>query len=198
MLVRKMLVTALGVMAFASGANATTIFNLSGSVGDTPTFSITSGGLTATFTSPAGNGFQVQNTAGLLSFSPALLDDNFFGSDNLTITFSKAVTDTVMIPFAIEDAFGLGSDFLTVTANTGQSLIFGAIPDALPLGEPEGLAIFKPSAAITSLTLSSPIAFAVGNAQIPEPMTVTLLGVGLVGLVASRRRSGPASRPTTA
>lgn len=191
MSLRNTLLGTLCAMALATGAHATT-FDLATAMNATPTFSITSGGVTATFSSTADNGFQVQNTAGLLSFSPALVDSNFFGTDNLTITFSTPQVNRILIPFAIEDAFGFGPDTLTVTTNTGQSLTFGTGPDGLALGEPEGTVNFVPTSAVTSLTLSSSIAFAIGNVDVPEPMSLTLLGAGLVGFAASRRRAAVA------
>lgn len=188
MSLRTTLLATIGAVALAAtGAHAAT-YSLAGSLGATPNFSITSGGATATFTSPAGNGFMVQDASGLLSFSPALLDSNFFGTDNLTISFSQPVSSQITIPFAILHAFNASSDTLTATTNSGQSITFGTSSNGLPLAEPEGVVSFVPSAAFTSVTLSSPIAFAIGNVNVPEPMSIALLGTGLVGFAATRRK----------
>jgi hypothetical protein len=133
----------------------------------------------------------VQNTAGLLTFNTALLDDNFFGSDPLTISFSMPVSGTISIPFAILDSYGM-TDSLTLTTNTGQMASFLGSPDGLALGEPEGTARFSLTSAITSFTLNSNNAFAIGDvstvAATPEPASIVLLATGLAGMVMRRRR----------
>lgn len=184
--------TLLVTLAFAGisvGAHATT-YNLSGSLGAMPTFSISSGGNTATFTSPAGNGFAVQDTTGLLSFSTALLDNNFFSGDALTITFASPVTNEILIPFAILNSYST-TDSLKVTTGSGTVRTFAASPDALALGEPEGVIAFVPTSPLTTLTLVSvnaSNAFAIGNITVPEPMSLSLLGMGLAGMAALRRK----------
>jgi hypothetical protein len=189
MLFRTTLLATLAVAGVSVGAHATT-YNLSGSTGATPTFSITSGGNTATFTSPAGNAFAVQDTTGLLSFSTALLDSNFFSGDALTITFATPVTNEILIPFAILNSYST-TDALKVTAGAGTVRTFAASPDSLSLGEPEGVIAFVPTNPLTTLTLVSvnaSNAFAIGNITVPEPMSLSLLGMGLAGMAALRRK----------
>ena len=191
MSVRSLLASSLAALAITVGAHASTTFSLAGSVGSTPTFSVASGGITATFTSPAGNGFQVQSTAGLLSFNTALLDNNFFGTDPLTIAFSAPVSGQLVIPFAVLDAFGFnGPDSLALTTNTDQTATFLSIPDGLALGEPEGTASFLLNGPTTSVTLSSANAFAIGNVSTvtPEPTSLVLLATGLAGMTGTMLR----------
>lgn len=196
MSLRSLLLSSVAAFAVLGSAHATT-FGLQNSMGDSPTFSVTSNGVTATYSSPTGNGFQVQDTTGLLTFSTALLDNNFFGSDPLTITFSSAVSGTVYLPFAILDSYGT-NDLLVLTTNTGQSMSFGATPDGLALGEPEGIATMLMNAPTQSFTLTSNNAFAIGDittaaapAATPEPGSIVLLATGLAGiaLTMGRRRA---------
>ena len=191
MKIRPLILTSIALLALCASASATT-FGLEGSIGDMPTFSVTSGGVTATFTSPTGNGFAVQNTAGLLTFNTALLDNNFFGTDPLTISFSRPVSGTILVPFAILDSYST-TDLLTVTANTGQTARILGIPDGLALGEPEGIASFSLNAPASEITLTSSEAFAIGDittvAPIPEPTSLVLLATGLAGMAVRLRRA---------
>ena len=182
-----LLATIGAVAAFAASAQAAT-FNLANSIGASTPLSITAGGITATFSSASGPGtFSVASTTGLFSFPVGLGDFASFSGDPLTITFSQPVATPVSFRFGVEDAFGSG-DTLTLTANTGQTQAFGTSLNNLPFAEPEGSVNFVPSAAVTSLTITSANPFAIGDVNLPEPMSITLLGAGLVGLAATRRR----------
>lgn len=183
------------VAALAVGVNAhASTFGLENSIGATPTFSIVSGGATVTYSSPSGNGFAVQDTSGLLSFHTALLDNNFFNEDPLTLSFSSPISGTIVIPFAILNSYST-AESLTVTTNTGQTMSFLAGPDALALGEPEGVARFALTGPVTSISLNGTNAFAIGDvsttpvAATPEPTSILLLATGLAG-IASRRKNG--------
>jgi hypothetical protein len=187
MTLRTTLLAGLAFIGSVAGAQATTFDLSTVATGTTPTFTITSGGNTATFESVPLNGFQIGNTARLLTFSTALEDLNFFGTDPLVITFSQPVTNEILIPFAIFDAFATG-DTLTTVDQAGTARIFSSSPDSLTLGEPEGLIAFVPTTPLTQLTLTSSEAFAIGNITVPEPMSLSLLGMGLAGAAVLRRK----------
>ncbi|MDP9095013.1 MAG: PEP-CTERM sorting domain-containing protein, partial [Pseudomonadota bacterium] len=112
-----------------------------------------------------------------------------FNGDPLTITFSTPVVDRILIPFGVEDAFGtFGPDTLTLTANTGQTITAGTTLNSLTLAEPEGAFNFVPTRAITSLTITSANPFAIASVDVPEPMSLSLMGMSLAGMAAVRRK----------
>ena len=192
MLLRSLIFASMAAFAVTASAHATT-YGLAGSIGQSPTFSVAAGGNTATFTSPAGNSFVVQNTSGLFSFNTSLVDSGSFNADPLTVTFSAPVVGTVSFAFGFEDAFGIyGPDSLTLTTNNGQTATFASTLDSLALQEPEGLAFLSLSGPITSFTLTGTSPFGIGDVSTvtPEPTSLVLLATGLSGLAgtAFRRR----------
>lgn len=196
---RIVLVAAAGVMLSAAApASAAFTINFATLVGSSNPFAVpTSDGNTVTFDSPSGPGtFTVEDSGLFQDFAAGLGDYLSVSGDTLTMTFSHAINGGVMFPFGIEDAsfgFGLDSnDFVTATSNTGVTAVANGVADTTILGEPEGLLYINAPGA-TSLTITSGAAgdlnqFAIGNVNVPEPFTLSVLGVGFAGLAAARRR----------
>lgn len=183
----------MGAIAFGTVVAATpaaaALFAFDNYLNKLTDLSITSGGLTATFSSSSGPGtFAVAQPVGLYSFPVALGDYGNFQGDPLTITFSDPVMDRLLIPFGIEEAFATVPATLVVRANTGQTVTFTTAFNNLISGAPEGVATFTPTSPISSVMLMSSIAYAIASVDLPEPMSVVLLGAGLVGLAGLRRR----------
>ena len=184
-------VAAAAIAALISGAAQAQSFTFDGSVGASTPLTVTSGGTTASFSSSAGPGtFSVANTGLYSSLGNALGDyANTTAGDPLTITFSKPVITPVSFSFGIEDLFGInGSDSLTLITNLGFSeTVNGAIAASL---EPEGAAsLYNPG--FTSFTITSANPYAIGGVTaVPEPITLSIMAVGLAGLAAARRRRG--------
>jgi len=151
----------------------------------------TTDGNTATFDSPAGaSTFTVENTNGLFTgFTTGLGDYLSFAGDTLTIAFANPIQGGVTLPFGIEDAFGgVGADFLTVTSNSGVTVVANTTLDNLAFPEPEGSAYINAPGA-TELTITSANPYAIGSVDVPEPVTLSTFGVALAGLAAARRRT---------
>jgi hypothetical protein len=178
------------MLAAVAPASAYTI-NFGGLVGSENPFSVnTPDGNSVTFDSPSGpDTFSVENLPGLFQgFSVGLGDYFSTSGDTLTLTFTKPISGALSFPFGIEDAFGLnGSDTLTITPNVGVAVTETTSLDGLALAEPEGKAFIN-AAGATTLTITSANPFAVGNINVPEPISLSILGVGLAGLAAARRR----------
>lgn len=93
-----------------------------------------------------------------------------------------------MIPFGILEPFATEPATLVATANTGQTVTFTTAFANLMSGSPEGVGSFVPAGPISSLTLTSMFGFAIAQVDMPEPMSAALVGVGLIGVAAARRR----------
>jgi hypothetical protein len=157
-------------------------------------FSATSGGLTATFTSPLG--FMVQPSPFSTLTGRVLLESDPTAGP-LTITFSAPLTGISLL-------FGLNAPFapasLTLQALMGVTVVGStSAPGVVPPGFifPEGSLAFS-GATFNSVMLSSTAPdFAIDDivarqaTVVPEPATVWLFGCGalLVVGVARRRRS---------
>ena len=165
---------------------AATNVSFSTLTGSATNFVVGTGANAVTFSSAVPGTFSVANTGLYSGLGTALGDYSSFSGDTLTIGFASPTSLPVMIPFGIEDAFGSG-DTLTLTTNTGVVTTATTTPDSSPFPEPEGTALVN-ATGYTTLTLTSANPFAIGGVtSVPEPWSITLVGVGLLGLVAARR-----------
>ncbi len=175
----------------ASPASATVTFDFTPVLGTGNPITIPVGTNTATFSSPSGPGvFVAGSTNGLYSFFQGLTDVGYntstFAGDTLTITFANPLTDSIAMNFGINDAFGLsGSDFLSIIPDVGAPITANTTLDNLPLQNPEGSVIINAPGA-TQLTINSANPFSIES--VPEPVSLTIMGVGLAGLAVARRR----------
>jgi hypothetical protein len=169
----------------------------SDTIGASTSFSNTSNGLTATFSSSADpGGFGVRATFFSTLTGNVLADGLFPGDDNLalTIAFSGDAT-SISMDFATNSHSNPDPFMLTAFENStqvGQVSAFGVVPPGF--GFPEGVVTFN-SATFNSVVLSSSAPdFAIDNVDVtptPEPASMTLLCSGLLflGMFARRYRS---------
>jgi hypothetical protein len=168
-------------------AGLSTAFAVDTSDGNTVTFHGVPGNPNdaGTFTAEAGS-------LPFATFSAGLVDTGFDHSvtppvgDTLTITFTIPIEGGVSFDFGIDDPSGsIGNDFLTVTSDQGPSVVSEGTLSGT--GEPEG-SVYIDAPGTTQLTITSANPFAIGNVNMPEPITLSILGTGLAGLAAVRRR----------
>jgi len=191
------------IVVAASPAFATSTIDFSTVAGDTtaaPLVIPTSDGNVATFTSSPGT-FEASATGGLFTFGPSLSNPSSLTADTLTISFANPVQAGISFAFGIEDfdldIFGTATpgDTLTVDAyNSSGTELASYVLNTTQVGEGFGALeegnVYVDDPGVTTLTLTSGNGnpFAIGNMSVPEPFSISILGMGLAGLAAARRR----------
>jgi hypothetical protein len=193
MLIRLTLAAAALLAVAAKPAAAQTYnFDLGGGWFDGTPATITSqNGYNVTFSSSqdgANGGFYIGNNSGLFtSLGAEVLIDPGLGGDTLTLTFSQAITG-LSFNFGVADLLALNGDDTLTVSDGSTTTQFNA---ALQNGDlyPTGSAAFSDLAGFTTVSITAPEEFIIGLTDVPEPASVAMLAVGLLGLVALRRKA---------
>jgi hypothetical protein len=193
MLIRLTLAAAALLAVAAKPAAAQTYsFDLGGGYFDGTPATITSqNGYNVTFSSSqdgANGGFYIGNNSGLFtSLGAEVLIDPGLGGDTLTLTFSQAITG-LSFNFGVADLLALNGDDTLTVSDGSTTTQFNA---ALQNGDlyPTGSAAFSDLAGFTTVSITAPEEFIIGLTDVPEPASVAMLAVGLLGLVALRRKA---------